>query len=305
MANDRNVLDDDYSSDEFIVRKKRAPETKTGVTVQSVLKEAAAALETLRSKKPLVQCMTGAAAGGYLANALQALGASPVLVEDLSEASPFAGVADGLLVNTGMVTKMQMEAMRAAVSHANMSGRPWLLDPVAVGVLPLRTFLAKELMRRFPAAIRGNASEISFLAGSEIAGRGVEATIPSDDVAPSAIRLAGVTHAAVVVTGATDYVAFEGAPMVSISNGSPMMARVSGLGGVHGGVCAAFLGALGGKARWESALAATLVLSIAGEMAAAKSAGPGSFRVALLDALYAVKPEDISKRGKIKLVAQA
>ena len=133
------------------------------------------------------------------------------------------------------LTKAQTEAMRAAVSHANINGKPWVLDPVAVGILPLRTFIAKELLRRFPAMIRGNASEILFLAGNENSMcRGMESTASSDETILQAARLAGVTRAAVLVTGATDYVAAEGAPVVAISNGSPMMARVAGIGTAQG-----------------------------------------------------------------------
>ena len=223
----QNEQAEDFSDDELIIRRKKAPEQKTDVTAANVLKIAADALGALRAKKPLVQCMTNVVAPNFTANALLALGAAPAMVEDMGEASQFTKVADSLLVNVGTVTKPQADAMRAAVSHANMGGKPWVLDPVGVGALPLRTFTAKELMRRFPALIRGNASEINFLVNNEVSGRGVDTTVTSDDVAQSAARLAGVTHAAVLVTGETDYVAAEGAPLVAVANGSPLMARVT------------------------------------------------------------------------------
>ncbi|MGN0847789.1 MAG: hydroxyethylthiazole kinase [Kiritimatiellia bacterium] len=293
---------DDFSEDELIVRKKKAPEQKTGVTPEGVLKTAAAALEALRAKGPLVQCMMNAAAANLTANALLALGGSPVMVDDMGEASQGASAADGLLVNLGMVTKPQADAMRAAVSHANMGGRPWVLDPSGVGALPLRTFTAKELMRRFPALIRGTANEINFLVNNVVADRGGEAVVTSDAVAQAAVRLAGVTRAAVIVTGATDYVAAEGAPLVAIESVSPSMPRVAGFGCAQGAVGAAFLGALGGKARWEGALATSLAVAVAGRQAAEKAKGPGSFAAAFLDALYALKPEDVLKRGKVTVV---
>lgn len=298
----QNEQAEDFSDDELIIRRKKAPEQKTDVTAANVLKIAADALRALRAKKPLVQCMTNVVASNFTANALLALGAAPAMVEDMGEASQFTKVADSLLVNVGTVTKPQADAMRAAVSHANMGGKPWVLDPVGVGALPLRTFTAKELMRRFPALIRGNASEIHFLVNNEVSGRGVDTTVTSDDVAQSAARLAGVTHAAVLVTGETDYVAAEGAPLVAVANGSPLMARVTGLGCAQGAIAAAFLGTLGGKARWESTLAAALVVAIAGEQAAVKAKGPGTFVPAFLDALDSLKPEDVLKLGKVKIV---
>ncbi len=303
MVKDQLQDMDDISSDEMIVRKKKVAEKKTGVTASFVLKTAAEALAALREKRPLVHCITGHVAAHFSANALLALGGSSAMVEDMSEITPFVKMADALLVNTGTVTKPQTEAMRAAVSHANLNGKPWVLDPVAVGLLPLRTFIAKELMRRFPAMIRGNASEILFLAGNEDSiCRGAESTASSDETLVQATRLAGVTRAAVLVTGPTDYVAGEGAPVVSISNGSPMMSRVAGIGSAQGLFGAAFLGTLGSKARWEATLATALVTAIAGEMAAAKASAPGSYQIAFLDALSAIRPEDIVKRGKVKVI---
>lgn len=306
MAKEQLQDMDDISSDEMIVRKKKAPEKKTGVTAASVLRTAADALDALRAKRPLVHCLSGHVAAYFSANALLALGGSSAMVEDMSEVPPFVKLADSLLVNTGTVTKTQTEVMRAAVSHANLNGKPWLLDPVAVGVLPLRTFIAKELMRRFPAMIRGNASEILFLAGNEDSiCRGVESTASSDETISLATRLAAVTRAAVLVTGATDYVAGEGAPVVAISNGSPMMSRVAGIGTAQGAFGAAFLGTLGSKARWEAALATALVTAVAGELAAAKASAPGSYQIAFLDALAAIKPDDLIKRGRVKLIERA
>ncbi len=290
----------DFTDDELIIRKKKQPEQKTGVTAAGVLKTAAEALEALRAKGPLVQCMTNAVAADFTARALKALGASYRMVEDMGEASQFTSVTDSLLVNVGTATKPQTDAMRAAVSHANMGGRPWVLDPVGVGALPLRTFTVKELMRRFPALIRGNADEINFLVHNALPARG--AAPASDAVAQDAARLAGVTHAAVLLTGATDYVAVEGAPLVAVENGAPLMARVAGLGCAQGAVGAAFLGVLGGKARWESALAAALAVALAGERAAEAAKGPGSFVPAFLDALDALTPDDVRKHGKVKIV---
>ena len=305
MAKEIVEQEDGFSDDELIIRKKKAPEMRTGVTEKSVLETSAAALEQLRAKGPLVQCMTNTVTSGFVANALLALGGTSAMVEDLGEASQFTSVADALLVNVGTVTKPQADAMRAAVSHANMGGRPWVLDPAGVGALPLRTFTARELMRRFPALIRGNAAEISFLVNNELPVRGAASAVTDDDVARAAQRLAGVTRSAVLVSGVNNCVAAEGTPLVAVLNGAPLTGRVAGVGCAQGAFGAAFLGTLGAKARWESALAASLVVAIAGETAAAKAKGPGSFAPAFLDALDALRPDDILKSGKVKIIPVA
>ncbi len=303
MDDESIILDEDeIASEQILQRKRKAPVVKTGTSPADILKAASQALATLREKCPLVQCITNHVTSGFVADALLALGASPVMTEDMGESTRFTSSIDAMLVNTGTITKSQSDAMRAAVASANMGGKPWTLDPVAVGALPMRTFICKELVRRFPAIIRGNPSEIAFLAGSETAGHGVD-TLPIDESAiiTAGTRLAGVTHSAVIVSGAKDYVAVEGAPVTVVANGSPMMTRISGSGCVQGAIAAAFTGALGGRARWESALAASIVVGIAGEMASSAK-WPGSFRAAFLDALAAITPGDVVKRGKVSSV---
>ncbi|STU64729.1 hydroxyethylthiazole kinase [Klebsiella pneumoniae subsp. ozaenae] len=49
-----------------------------------------------------------------------------------------------LLINVGTLTEDRAVAMRAAVEHARQAGKPWTLDPVAVGALTVRTaFLSR------------------------------------------------------------------------------------------------------------------------------------------------------------------
>ena len=103
--NEEMVQDDEFSPDELIVRKKKTPEMRTGVTAESILKTSAGALASLREKNPLIECITSLAGATQAANALFAAGASPMVVEDMGEATQLARTADGLLVNMGTVTK--------------------------------------------------------------------------------------------------------------------------------------------------------------------------------------------------------
>lgn len=308
MAKDEDrIQDDDFSADELIIRKKKAPEVKVGVTAESVLDGAAQALAALREKAPLVHCMANAQTAGFAVDALLALGADPAVVEDSGEASPFAAVADGVLVDLGALTKPYGDAMRAAVSRANMAGRPWALNPVSIGgALPLRTFVAKELMRRFPAVISGEAAEIAYLTGNERAwAHGAAAVRPSiDEVAPQTLRLAGVTHSAVVLSGDVCYVAAEGAPLVAVADEAYALSRrVYGFACMRAALASAFLGTLGARARWESALAAAVVSAVAGGVASEKASAPAAFRSAYVDALFTLSPDDVKVRGKVQVMA--
>ena len=50
----------------------------------------------------------------------------------------------------------------------------------------------------------------------------------------------------------------------------------------------------------EAAAEALVAFGVAGEEAAKKAKGPGSFHVALYDALYALDPEKLDKQAKIE-----
>jgi hydroxyethylthiazole kinase len=244
--------------------------------------EIAADTARLRERAPLVHCLTNFVAAGFTANVLLAAGASPAMVIAQQEAADFAARADAMLINLGTITAASAEAMQQAASAAAGAGTPWVLDPVAVGVLAFRRGVAAALLRDRPAVIRGNASEILALAGAESGGKGVDSTAASSAAVEAARALAGRIGAVVAVSGATDYVT-NGAALVEIPGGDPVMTRVVGTGCALGALIAAFLGA--GVPPLRAATAASAVFAQAAERAAAQSRRPGSFSVAFLDEL--------------------
>ena len=262
---------------------------------------AATLLGVLRQTPPLTHCITNAVVTGFTANVLLALGAAPAMVDIVGEAEMFAGVASGLLVNLGTPTPEQRTASLEAVAGATASGTPWVLDPVAIGALPVRTALAHRLVELRPTAIRGNASEILALAGLSTGGRGVDATDSTDAAADAALALARRTAAVVAVSGPVDLIT-DGERVLRIANGHELLTRVTGGGCALGAVMAAFLGAA--RATQHDALtavaAASLIYTITAERAAEASTGPGSFAVALLDALAAVTGDDVRVRARLE-----
>lgn len=253
-------------------------------------------LGALRTRGPLVQCLTNTVVAGFTANLLLAVGASPAMVDNTEESAEFAAIADAVLVNLGTLSPESVAAMRSAVAAAGRAGTPWVLDPVAVGVLGYRTRIAAELLAGGPAIIRGNPSEILSLAGvAGAAGRGVDSTAGSADALTGAVDLARRAGATVAVSGAVDFVT-DGASVVEVHTGHEMMTRVTGVG------CA--LGALVAACRAVetspviAASAATTILTVAAEVALARSAGPGTFAAVLLDALFAL--DDATLRAHVR-----
>jgi hydroxyethylthiazole kinase len=260
------------------------------------LDEVAGVLERLRSRRPLVHCMTNQVVKNFTANALLAIGAAPAMVEHPGEAAEFAAMADAVLVNLGTLDECQMAAVRAALPSAQKAGKPWVLDPVAVGPLGLRTRFAREILAHRPALIRGNASEIIALAGLAGRGRGVDSGDSADQALDAARQLARLTQGAVLISGPVDY-STDGRTVIACSNGDSLMTRVTGVGCAQGAVAAAC--AAVGDTPLQAAAAAAVLMGIAGEQAAAAARRPGSFQVALLDALDAIDGEAVRARGRV------
>ena len=266
--------------------------------------EAASLLEVLRADPPLTHCITNSVVTGFTANVLLAIGAAPAMVDIVGESGMFAGIASGLLVNLGTPTPEQREASLEAVEGATASGTPWVLDPVAIGALPVRTALAHRLAEQRPTAIRGNASEILALAGLSAGGRGVDATDSADAAIDAARALASRFASVVAVSGPVDLIT-DGERVLRLANGHELLTRVTGGGCALGAVMAAFLGAARARATPPllAVASASLVYTIAAERAASASTGPGSFAVALLDALAAVQPADIESAARVETAA--
>jgi hydroxyethylthiazole kinase len=252
--------------------------------------DVSAGLAAVGATNPLVHCLTNIVVAGFTANVLLAVGASPAMVENAEESAAFAAIAGAVLVNLGTLSAERDRAMPAAAAAAHAAGRPWVLDPVAVGALAHRTALAARLMGSSPAIVRGNASEIMSLAGvAGSAGRGVDSAAGSSDALEAARALALDHGTVVAVSGEVDYIT-DGAEVVEVPGGHRLMTRVTGVGCALGGLMAAFAAVVDPMA---AAVGASVVLAAAGEAAAATDEhgvepGPGTFAVRLIDELWAL-----------------
>ncbi|NYE95858.1 hydroxyethylthiazole kinase [Psychromicrobium silvestre] len=252
------------------------------------------ALRELRSRTPLVQCITNSVVVNFTANVLLALGAAPAMVDIPGEAGPFTQITSGLLINLGTPNSEHRQAMLEAATAASGT-TPWVLDPVAIGSLPIRTPLAKKLRDLGPTIIRGNASEIMALSGEGSGGRGVDSADQVDSALPAALSLTANAQV-VAISGAVDVV-MDRHEQVRIANGTVLLTQVTGGGCALGAVMAAFASL--GADQLANTVAAVTVYTVAAELAAERSAGPGSFAVAFLDALHHLDAETLGSRAHI------
>ncbi|MGO2632230.1 MAG: hydroxyethylthiazole kinase [Galactobacter sp.] len=252
-------------------------------TTDPDLARAAPVIAAVRERAPMVHCVTATVSMGIVADGLLAAGARPMMTETVQEAPVVTALADALAVNFGTLSTDGMDGIPATVKAARRAGHPWVLDPTAIGVAPIRTAMAKDLLHSAPTVIRGNASEILALRGAG-GGRGADSSDAPDAALSVASEIAGLTGAVVAVSGATDLIVDPESPVqaLPIARGDAMLTRVTGTGCLLGALTAACTVV---AHPLDAAASATIWLNLAGERAAARAAGPGSFRVELLDAL--------------------
>ncbi|MDO5722598.1 MAG: hydroxyethylthiazole kinase [Actinomycetaceae bacterium] len=258
------------------------------------------AYQNLKETTPLTHCLTNTVVQPLTANVLLAAGAAPAMVEMPEEAAVLASVANAVLINLGTINHPQVEGIRAAAAAAQESGTPWVMDPVAIGALPVRTALAKELLANKPTAVRGNASEIMALAGGE-GGRGVDSTNSVDDATAVARELAREHGCVVAVSGPVDYIT-DGKRAITCANGDELLTLITGAGCSLGALVAAYCGA--NEDKLVATATAHAVVGVAAQMAAARCEGPGSFQVHWLDALSQVDGDVLAKEAKVEWVEQ-
>ncbi len=254
-------------------------------------------INDVRRKNPLVHNITNQVVINFTANGLYALGASPVMANAIEEAGDMAGNADALLLNIGTLTSDQVDAMIEAGKAANAKGIPVVFDPVGVGATPFRNQVASQILNEVKITlVRGNAGEISQLAGLEAQVRGVDSSGSFDNksIARQAEQTLGIP---VLVTGEKDVIT-DGKALFEVSNGTQLLTKVTGTGCLLGAVIAAFLAT--GEDIVKSATAAVVYYNVAAEKAAQQAKGPGSFQLAFLDALASTTSEDVSRHAKIK-----
>lgn len=254
-------------------------------------------LADLREGNPLIHSMTNTVVPQITANVLLAVGAAPAMIDLPAEAEIFASIASGVLINVGNGSAEQHVAMRTAAAAAQRTNTPWVLDPVAVGGLPVRTQLAVDLLANQPSAIRGNASEIAALAGAGPGGRGVDAATSVESAIEPATGLAANTGSVVAISGPTDVVISDQG-QTRITGGSPLMALVIGTGCSLGAVVAACI-AVAPDRPHQATVAAHALFGAAGLVAARKASAPASFEIAWRDALYELTPDQVGELVEI------
>ncbi len=269
--------------------------------------QAAAVLTRLRQERPLVHHITNQVVMNDTANVTLHLGALPVMAHAAEEVAEMVGQAGALVLNLGTLTADGVESMHVAGRRANERGIPVVLDPVGAGATGYRTRTALALLEDLEiGVVRGNPGEIAALVGQHGMVRGVESAASGVDPLAMAGELAHRWGTVVAITGVRDVVS-DGRRVLGVDNGHPWLATVTGTGCMATTAIATFA-----AVETDGLLATAAALAcfgLAAEMAAggtdvdrlggAGTLGPASFKVAFLDRLYHLLPEDLAAGARI------
>ena len=255
-------------------------------------------METTRGTNPLVHHITNYVTVNDCANVCICAHGSPVMTDEAKDIPEMVKISSAVVLNIGTLNERTVESMIVAGKTANSLGIPVILDPVGVGATKYRTDTAVEIIEKCnPSVIKGNGAEIGVLSGLGGEVKGVDSQSTSCDSGQAVKELSLKYGCIIAASGPIDYVS-DGNSVYELSNGCEYQGFVSGTGCMLSSVIGCYVGACNASA--ESVISAISVFNIAAELALKNSNGPGSFKTALLDSLFSLKPEIVEKMVKIK-----
>ncbi|RAP53606.1 MAG: hydroxyethylthiazole kinase [Methanosphaera sp. rholeuAM270] len=283
---------------------------------ESTIKKTSKIIEKMRQESTLTHCITNVVTVRDCANAVLAVGGSPIMANAPEEAEEIVTIANTLVINIGTLTKEQIETMKKSAKAAKQQNKAFVLDPVGVGISKIRNETPINIIKEAkPAIIRGNLSEIKAIAkfygileecttakGVDVADTDIINTETLNTNAQTVKNIAEKLETTIAVSGPIDIIS-DGKEIYTIDNGDAMMASITGTGCMLGCIMGAYLSITDSL---TAALTATTAMGIAGQLAAQKTietnTGTGSFGVYLIDELSNMNSEKYEKYAKIDMI---
>jgi len=255
---------------------------------------------------PMVHHITNNVVKNFSANVTLAIGASPIMSEEILEVGDLTICGGALLLNMGTVSQGAQPLFLAALGAANARGNPVVFDPVGAGATQTRLHFAHMIVAcGFCDVIKGNESEIRAIYGDTSAKQhGVNSvhskTTDQLERARIAKSLALRERNIIVMTGVVDIVT-DGVSIFRLSDGSHYQGHVTGTGCSLGSVIAACL-AVNKERKLTAVVAAVCAYNAAARIAAEKkdTKGPGSWQVNFMDVLYELQQTAMPPSGREK-----
>jgi len=263
--------------------------------MEDLISELEKDIEKIRELKPMVHHITNYVAMNDSANATIAIGASPIMSFAHGEIEDLVSIASSLLINIGTLDEYIIQAAMLALNVAKKNSVPILLDPVGSGATKLRTNTALAIINEGVDVVKGNHGEILSLLGKEGVVKGVDSKAKIDG---EVVRdVAKKINSIVVATGKEDFIT-DGEKVYVMCNGTDMLGKITASGCMLGSVIASFMAIQGNYL--VAAIEGLACYNIAGELAAEKSEGSGTFKQKLIDELFNIDAKKVFDRLKLK-----
>ncbi len=293
---------------------------ENNMNINNILIEAGNALNQIKKENPLTHCITNSVTVNDCANAILAIGGSPIMAHNEKESEDIINIAKSLVINIGNPNQEDINAIKKSCKHANKQKIPITFDPVGVGISEFRNNLSLEIIKKYkPNIIRGNMSEIKAIVNlidldyyplnSKNVGKGVDVNI-NDITTEENLKQNGIIikelskslNSVIVSSGEIDLIS-NGDTTLAIKNGDNLMPKITGSGCMLSTIIGSYIGA---NKDLIGSITGSLHMTIAGEKAGnytkEKRLGLGTFRQKLIDELYLLKSEDIIKNAKIEII---
>ena len=126
--------------------------------------QVARAAQEVRETCPVAPSITNTVTINFVANAQIAVGGSAAMVYLPDEGEAMAEMGGAVYINVGTLLPVYADTLPATAKRLHELNKPWVVDPVAVGMGKLRTQLLADFKPYKPTIVRGNASEVITLA---------------------------------------------------------------------------------------------------------------------------------------------
>lgn len=257
-------------------------------------------VEKVKKVNPLVLHYTNYVTINDCANITLALGASPLMSSSYEEVEDIVSACSSVVINIGTMNSELIDLYILAGKAANKYNKPLVLDPVGVFATKSRAKVTNILLNEVKFnVIKGNISEIKFIGGFDVNGKGVDSFDDNEDATELIKKVSQKLECVVVATGKVDIIT-DGDKIYKIYNGTQKLKSITGTGCMTASLIGSYLGCSDNIL--EAATMGALTMSLSGEIANKNNPPIGTFRINLMNEVYTLDIQKLESFAKIEKV---
>lgn len=240
-------------------------------------------IDKLRQENPLILCITNSVTIHDVANVVNYIGASPIMITEPEEIEDILKHSNAIYINIGTINEKQKELIIKTLICNQEYKLPVVLDPVAVGSSNYRLMTVKDILKNYHIdCIRANYGEMATLLQKNWNSHGIDSGSGTESPKILAQNGARKMHAYTVLSGKEDFIS-DGQNTVSLNFTNSNFTKYVGTGDMLSAVIAAYLAV---DNSIEAAITAVASYTACGEMI--PKTGPSSWIIHFNDSLASI-----------------